>query len=84
MNPPFDNGDEHFLKAWDIARNTTIVCLLNAETLRNPYSANRKLIYKIIEDNGGTIEYIQNAFATSERPTKVEIALIRISKRTSS
>jgi hypothetical protein len=63
MNPPFENGDQHFLKAWDIMRNGDIVCLLNAETLKNPYSERRKTVLKIIEDNNGTIEYIQDAFA---------------------
>jgi tRNA1(Val) A37 N6-methylase TrmN6 len=56
MNPPFSNGDEHFLKAWEMIDNGTIVCLLNAETINNPFSEKRKLIKKIIEDNGGTVE----------------------------
>lgn len=51
MNPPFSNGDEHFIKAWEIADNTTIVCLLNSETINNPYSEKRKLVKKIIDDN---------------------------------
>ena len=80
MNPPFENGDAHFLKAWEISQNTTIVCLLNAETIRNPYSEKRKLITKILEDNGGTVEYIENAFSTAERKTNVETALIRVTK----
>jgi hypothetical protein len=46
MNPPFSNGEKHFLKAWGIARNTEIVCLLNAENINNPYSESRKLIIK--------------------------------------
>jgi hypothetical protein len=36
MNPPFDRGAEHLLKAWDILKDGTIRCLLNAETLANP------------------------------------------------
>jgi tRNA1(Val) A37 N6-methylase TrmN6 len=51
MNPPFSNGDDHFIKAWEIADNTTIVCLLNSETINNPYSEKRKLVKKIIDDN---------------------------------
>jgi 16S rRNA G966 N2-methylase RsmD len=50
LNPPFSNGDEHLLKAWDIAKNTTIVCILNAETVRNPYSQKRKALQAIIDD----------------------------------
>ncbi len=29
MNPPFSNGDDHLLKAWDFMHNFEIVCLLN-------------------------------------------------------
>lgn len=81
MNPPFSNWDEHFLKAWEIAENTDIVCLLNAETIRNPYSQKRKLVQHIVESHG-TVEYIQNAFSDAERKTSVEIALVRVKKVT--
>jgi tRNA1(Val) A37 N6-methylase TrmN6 len=50
MNPPFENGDEHLLKAWEISKNTTIVCLLNAETYLNPYSEKRKALKNIIDE----------------------------------
>ena len=82
MNPPFENGDEHFLKAWEISKNTTIACLLNAETIRNPYSAKRKHLAQILADNGGTVEYISNGFSEAERKTNVETALIRVTKIT--
>ena len=82
MNPPFSNGDEHFLKAWDIAENTDIVCLLNAETIRNPYSEKRKLVERIIKDNNGSVTYIQDAFKNSDRKTSVEIAMVRVKKVT--
>ena len=36
MNPPFSNGDDHLLHAWDIMWTGDIVCLLNAETIKNP------------------------------------------------
>ena len=43
MNPPFIEGDEHLLKALDIQRNGgKIICLLNSETIKNPYSNKRK------------------------------------------
>ena len=31
MNPPFDKGDEHLLRAWNLMYNGTIRCILNAE-----------------------------------------------------
>ena len=55
-----------------------IVCILNAETLKNPYSAERKAIVQKLEDNNADIEYIQEAFIDGERKTNVEIALIRV------
>src|SRR5690606_17747656 len=52
MNPPFSNGDEHLLHAWDILDKGKIVCLLNAETIKNPYTKKRKLLSHIISENG--------------------------------
>ena len=37
MNPPFSKGAEHLLKAIEIADDTNIVCILNSETLKNPF-----------------------------------------------
>lgn len=79
MNPPFSNGDEHLMHAWEIANGTDIVCLLNAETIRNPYTWRRKALAKLIEDHG-SIEYLGNAFSDSRRPTDVEIAMVRLYK----
>jgi predicted RNA methylase len=78
MNPPFDNGDKHLLKAIDLMYNGQIICILNAETLKNNYSVTRKELAKRLHDLGADIEYIQNAFLDSERKTSVEIALIYI------
>lgn len=80
MNPPFDRGEEHLLKAWEILDHGDIVCLLNAETVRNPYSKSRQLLCNIIGDNNGTIEYLGDCFATAERKTNVNVALIRLHK----
>lgn len=56
MNPPFANGDEHLLKAWEILIEGDIVCLLNKETIDNPYSKTRELLSNIIKENG-SVEY---------------------------
>lgn len=79
MNPPFSNGDAHLEKAWNILEHGDIVCLLNAETIRNPCTARRKWLVKLIEDHG-SVEYIGQAFARAERPTEVEVALVRLTK----
>ncbi|NCQ19352.1 MAG: methyltransferase, partial [Ignavibacteria bacterium] len=44
MNPPFNTGAKHLLKAWDAMNEGHIVCLLNAETINNPYTEERKLL----------------------------------------
>lgn len=80
MNPPFSNGDEHLLKAWEICKGGLIVCILNAETLKNPFSRRRQQLANLINDNGGKVEYRQNAFVNADRPTGVEIAIVRLEK----
>lgn len=81
MNPPFDNGAAHLLQAWKTIRNGDIVCLLNAETITNAYTKERKLLKRII-DKHGTVEYLDNSFNQAERPTNVKIALVRLKKQT--
>jgi len=79
MNPPFSNGDKHLLKALKMQENGgQIVCLLNAETLKNPYNSTRKDLQRKLEECNADIEYINNSFIDSERSTPVEIALIKI------
>jgi hypothetical protein len=79
MNPPFSKGADHLLKAWDILKNGDVVCLLNAETINNPYTEKRKLILKLIDDFG-SVENLGNCFSTAERKTNVEVVLIRLTK----
>ena len=79
MNPPFSTGDKHLLKALEMQdKGGQIVCLLNAETLRNPYSNIRKDLVRKLEDYNAEIEYIQHAFSSAERKTGVEIAIVKI------
>lgn len=78
MNPPFDNGDEHLLKAIEMQEKTggEIVCLLNAETIKNPYSNKRKTLIKKLDRHKADIEYIEDGFKEAERKTNVSTALI--------
>jgi len=78
MNPPFDEGDKHLLKALDVMYRGQIICLLNAETLRNPYTNTRKILVSRLDELDAEIEFIQDAFVNAERPTGVEVALINI------
>lgn len=55
-----------------------VICLLNAETLKNPYSHLRQKLVHSLNDAGAEIEYIENAFLDADRRTDVEIALIKV------
>lgn len=80
MNPPFFNGDRHLLKAIKMQEDFggNIVCLLNAETIRNPFTQSRKYLAELLEKYNAQIEFIENGFTTAERKTDVEVALVKI------
>lgn len=77
MNPPFKDGAKHLLHAISIARNTHIVCILNAETIRNPFSNERLNLLTQI-DKYGDYEFVEEAFTEAERKTNVEAAIVRL------
>lgn len=79
-NFPFSDGDKHLHKALDVLFSGQIVCLLNAETIKNPYSNSRKDLVSKLNKLDAKIEYLQNAFSEADRKTNVETALIYISK----
>lgn len=80
MNPPFSEGEMHLLKAIQMqAKNGGgICCILNAETIRNPYSNSRKLLLQKLRQYNAKVEYLKEQFSSAERKTDVEIALISI------
>ena len=82
MNPPFRDGARHLLKALQIlAPSGEIACILNAETIRNPFSNERKNLIRRLEEMGNyTVDFIPNAFDD----TDVEIALIYAKKKAAS
>ena len=79
MNPPFHDGAKHFLKAWNLlADGGQIACLLNAETIKNPYTNERQILLRQLEDaKEHSIDYYQEAF----EGTDVEVALIYAKKK---
>ena len=79
-NFPFSDGDKHLHKALDILFSGQIVCLLNAETIKNPYSNSRKDLVQKLNKLDAKIEYIKDAFLDADRKTNVETALIYIEK----
>ena len=80
MNPPFSNGDEHLLKAIEMqSRNGgQIRCVLNAETLLNPYTNRRKLLCAKLESLGADVSFIDNGFSAGERKTDVRCAVVKV------
>lgn len=79
MNPPFSNGDIHLLKALEMQKHGgKVVCLLNAETLNNPYTETRKALVALLNQYNADIEYIDNAFQDAERKANVNVALITV------
>ena len=79
QNPPFSHGVDHLLHAWDILPSGDIACLLNAETVRNPYTDARKRLMKIIAANG-TVEELGACFHSADNPTDVDVVLVRLHK----
>ncbi len=80
MNPPFSNGERHLLKAWDILKTGTVVCLLNAETLKNPHTIFRKHLLKLIGEHG-KVNLIGKAFAKAMRSTQVDVVMVTLHKK---
>lgn len=77
MNPPFDNGAAHLLHAWEISHGAVIRCLLNAETIRNPYTQERKRLLHLVEQYG-SVEFLGQPFLNSDNPTPVEIVMVTL------
>lgn len=76
MNPPFSAGAAHLLKALDVMKDGGKVrCLLNAETLRNPCTNERKELAAKLEELHATVKYIPDAFKNARRAARVEVAL---------
>lgn len=82
MNPPWRNGVDHALKAWDVvADGGAVTCILNAETVRNQNSEKRKLLGRLIEQYG-SCDFIGSVFygPDVERTTSKEAVIIWLHK----
>lgn len=80
-NPPFAKGAQHVLKAWDCLWAGEVVAIINAETIRNPFSTDRKRLATLIEKHGD-VEYVKDAFRGPgvERQAEVEVAIVHLVK----
>lgn len=81
MNPPFADGDKHMLKAIDMQRSMggTVICLLNAETIYNPYTPSRQELLRQLEELRADIRLIKDAFSSdAERKADVDVAIVKV------
>ena len=80
MNPPFSNGDEHLLHAINLQsrHGGAIRCVLNAETILNPYTNRRKILQAKLQGLGADVSYLDGAFSDGERKTDVRVAIIKV------
>src|SRR5699024_2691834 len=82
MNPPFSNGVDHVLKAFELAENQLSRCeiyaILNKETLNNAYTSKRQELLRKLDGYDAEIRYVSDSFANAERKTGVEVALIHV------
>lgn len=80
MNPPFADGDRHLLKAIELQERFggQVICILNAETITNPYSNTRKVLKNTLLKYGAEVEFINDAFAQAERKADVDIAMVKV------
>jgi hypothetical protein len=80
MNPPFNNGVHHVLKAWGLlADGGALVALLNIETVKNLCSSERQRLGLIIQQYGGW-EDLGQCFKEADRTTDVEVAIVWLKK----
>ena len=80
MNPPFSADEAHILHAWEIAPpGCEIVALANWNTVEGHWRGLQLQLAKLI-DAYGSKENLGECFSTAERPTKVAVGLVRLTK----
>lgn len=81
MNPPFINAAEHILKAWEVLGRTggQIVSQINADNIRYPHTFEHEQLIKLITQHG-SVEFVGQPYLRAERPTDVEVAIVRLEK----
>ncbi len=79
MNPPFSDGIDHLLHAWEILSDGgRVVCLLPVTVLNQGNQTKAKLS-QLIEIHG-SVENLGDCFADAERKTSVEVVMITLDK----
>jgi hypothetical protein len=80
MNPPFSADEAHILHAWEIAPpGCEIVALANWNTVSGVFRGLQLQLAKLIEAYG-SLDDLGECFSTAERPTRVSVGLVRLTK----
>ena len=80
MNPPFSADERHILHAWAIAPpGCEIVALANWNSISGHCRGLQLQLAKLIEAYGSS-ECLGEVFADAERPTRVSVGLVRLTK----
>jgi hypothetical protein len=80
MNPPFSADERHILHAWEIAPpGCEIVALCNWNTCEGTYRRLQLQLSNLVEAYGSK-ENLGECFSTAERPTRVSVGLVRLTK----
>jgi len=80
MNPPFSADERHILHTWEIAPpGCEIVALANWNSISGHYRGLQLQLAKLIEGYGSS-ENLGEVFADSERPTRVSVGMVRLTK----
>lgn len=82
MNPPFGEAEKHLLHAWEILEHGDILCLVNEQTILNPFTAARQRLAVIIDEHGD-VEHFGPCFEDAERKTSVRVSLVHLCKEAS-
>jgi hypothetical protein len=80
MNPPFSADEKHILHAWEIAPpGCEIVSLCNYSILNGYHRGFQLQLSKLIAGYGSS-ENLGEVFSTAERPTRVAVGMVRLTK----
>lgn len=83
MNPPFNRGIDHLMKAIQWLPNGKIVCLLNNADVKNQDTTKRQLLAQVIKDRGYS-KCLGSPFSAALRQTDVEVAMVVIENKSES